>query len=155
MCTVLLPPGLNPISVNKYININPQFTPLWYICSCIRRSGPVSRDMTKAPSKDKVPNCLVAPCLTEKVGTSIVNRHNVCLQNVRFWTYSHITYIRTAPSGFTRVTTYTRSLSEHQFDLPIWKPYIIYPHKRLLCPWAGSAGHAEEVSQSMGRVCCL
>jgi len=25
MCTVLLPPGVNPIAVNKYININTTF----------------------------------------------------------------------------------------------------------------------------------
>jgi len=24
MCTVLLPPGINPFAVNKYININPK-----------------------------------------------------------------------------------------------------------------------------------
>ena len=27
MCTVLLPPGVNPIAVNKYINININFEP--------------------------------------------------------------------------------------------------------------------------------
>jgi hypothetical protein len=27
MCTVLLPPGVNPIAVNRYININNCFTP--------------------------------------------------------------------------------------------------------------------------------
>jgi hypothetical protein len=66
MCTVLLPPGFNPIAVNRYININPQCTPLWYACSRIRGSGPVPRDITSVPSKDKVLNCLVAPCLKRR-----------------------------------------------------------------------------------------
>ena len=65
-CTVLLPPRVNPIPVNKLININLQCTPLWYVFSRIRRSDPVPRDMTYVPSKDKVPNCLVAPCLTRR-----------------------------------------------------------------------------------------
>jgi len=35
MCTVLLPPGVNPIAVNKYININIKIHTSYFPQQCI------------------------------------------------------------------------------------------------------------------------
>ena len=41
MCTVLLPPGVNPIAVNKYININTR--PLQTMTPDSKKSNPIKK----------------------------------------------------------------------------------------------------------------
>ena len=49
MCTVLLPPGVNPIAVNKYININNVSVRVWWLAGqCERKFSIENQPLRRA-----------------------------------------------------------------------------------------------------------
>jgi hypothetical protein len=92
MCTVLLPPGVNPIAVNKYININLIFCTFsslrakMYLFTYMKQKAPDNREVLRS-----VYSCRF----------SVRNLLYVTLPAPRIWKWllEFIQYLRTFPLG--------------------------------------------------------